>query len=408
MPLMDYSFLDTILPKATNKKSFKNARKSYLNRVRLATSLFFFGKGICFATWASRIPDLKLQLHLSESELGTLLFALPFGQLVAMPLSGKVVTAYGGQKIAIIGMVVYAICMTLLGLPTQGWHLGLGLFLFGFFGNFSDIAINTLGVHTQQLFAKPIMGSFHGYWSLAGFTGALFALMAIYFQLQPLYHFLLVLVFILVLLTFNYKYVVKTSIEKIEKKSAVSFFKIQDTTLIWFGVISFFCMASEGIMFDWSGIYFKDIVKAPSSLVVLGYTSFMITMAFGRFLSDALVSKYGPRKALIVSGIVISTGFYTAVLFPNLIVCTLAFMLVGFGVSNVIPIVFNAAGKSTKVTTSNALTIVSSIGFLGFLMGPPIIGYIAEIINLRYSFAFIGVFGIFISLLTHNLKVFRK
>lgn len=408
MPLIDYSFLNKILPKAKIKKSFKKAKSSYLIRVRFATALFFFGMGFCFATWASRIPDLKLTLNLSESDLGTILFALPIGQLLAMPLSGKVVSKYGSRKIAILGLLSYAFFLTLLGLPTQSWQLGLGLFLFGFFGNFCNIAVNTLGVYTQQLFEKPIMGSFHGSWSLAGFSGALLALIMLYFNLSPFQHFVTVLGIITLLVLFNYKYLVKTSLKNVEEKEKVSFFKVRDKSLIWLGVISFCCMASEGIMFDWSGVYFKEIVKAPGSLVVLGYTSFMVTMAIGRFLSDILVGKFGPRKVLITSGFVISTGLYIAVLFPNLIACTLAFMLVGFGVSNVIPIVFNAAGNSKTVPTSIALTIVSSISFIGFLIGPPVIGYIAEMTSLQYSFAFIGVFGVFISLLALRLKLFRQ
>lgn len=408
MPLIDYSFLNKILPKAKIKKSFKKAKSSYLIRVRFATALFFFGMGFCFATWASRIPDLKLTLNLSESDLGTILFALPIGQLLAMPLSGKVVSKYGSRKIAILGLLSYAFFLTLLGLPTQSWQLGLGLFLFGFFGNFCNIAVNTLGVYTQQLFEKPIMGSFHGSWSLAGFSGALLALIMMYFNLSPFQHFVTVLGIITLLVLFNYKYLVKTSLKNVEEKEKVSFFKVRDKSLIWLGVISFCCMASEGIMFDWSGVYFKEIVKAPGSLVVLGYTSFMVTMAIGRFLSDILVGKFGPRKVLITSGFVISTGLYIAVLFPNLIACTLAFMLVGFGVSNVIPIVFNAAGNSKTVPTSIALTIVSSISFMGFLIGPPVIGYIAEMTSLQYSFAFIGVFGVFISLLALRLKLFRQ
>ncbi|KGD68424.1 major facilitator transporter [Flavobacterium aquatile LMG 4008 = ATCC 11947] len=406
--MIDYSFLNKILPKAKIKKSFKKAKSSYLIRVRLATALFFFGMGFCFATWASRIPDLKLTLNLSESDLGTILFALPIGQLLAMPLSGKVVSKYGSRKIAILGLLSYAFFLTVLGLPTQSWQLGLGLFLFGFFGNFCNIAVNTLGVYTQQLFEKPIMGSFHGSWSLAGFSGALLALIMLYFNLSPFQHFVTVLGIITLLVLLNYKYLVKTTLKKVEEKEKVSFFKVRDKSLIWLGVISFCCMASEGIMFDWSGVYFKEIVKAPGSLVVLGYTSFMVTMAIGRFLSDILVGKFGPRKVLIVSGFVISTGLYMAVLFPNLIACTLAFMMVGFGVSNVIPIVFNAAGNSKTVPTSIALTIVSSISFMGFLIGPPVIGYIAEMTSLQYSFAFIGVFGVFISLLTLRLKMFKE
>ena len=324
-----------------------------------------------------------------------------------MPLSGKVVAHYGSRKIAIIGLFVYALFLSFLGLATQSWHLGLGLFLFGFFGNFCNIAVNSQGVFTQQLFDKPIMGSFHGSWSLAGFSGALLALLMLFLKLTPFQHFLVVVVLISLLILFNYKFLVKFKPQKIEVKEKTSFFKIQDTSLIWFGILSFCCMASEGIMFDWSGVYFKEIVKAPGALVILGYTSFMITMAIGRFLSDILVQKFGSRNVLITSGIMISTGLYSAVLFPYLISCTIAFMLVGFGVSNVIPIVFNAAGNSKKVPTSIALTIVSSISFMGFLIGPPIIGYIAQMTSLRYSFAFIGIFGILISSLTYKLKLFR-
>ncbi len=407
MPLIDYRFLDKIVPKTKIKKSYRKLKSSYLTRVRFATALFYFGMGFCFATWASRIPDLKLSLKLSEANLGTILFALPIGQLLAMPLSGKVVAKYGSRKIAIIGLFVYVLFLSFLGLATQSWHLGLGLFLFGFFGNFCNIAVNSQGVFTQQLFDKPIMGSFHGSWSLAGFSGALLALLMLFLKLTPFQHFLVVVVLISLLILFNYKFLVKFKPQKIEVKEKTSFFKIQDTSLIWFGILSFCCMGSEGIMFDWSGVYFKEIVKAPGALVILGYTSFMITMAIGRFLSDILVRKFGSRNVLITSGIMISTGLYSAVLFPYLISCTIAFMLVGFGVSNVIPIVFNAAGNSKKVPTSIALTIVSSISFMGFLIGPPIIGYIAQMTSLRYSFAFIGIFGILISSLTYKLKLFR-
>jgi len=407
MPLIDYHFLDKIIPKTKIKKSYRKLKKSYLARVRFATALFYFGMGFCFATWASRIPDLKLSLKLSEANLGTILFALPMGQLLAMPLSGKAVTKYGSRVIAIIGLFVYVLFLSFLGLATQSWHLGLGLFLFGFFGNFCNIAVNSQGVFTQQLFDKPIMGSFHGSWSLAGFSGALLALLMLFLKLTPFQHFLVVVVLISLLILFNYKFLVKFKPQKTEVKEKTSFFKIQDPSLIWFGIISFCCMASEGIMFDWSGVYFKEIVKAPGALVILGYTSFMITMAIGRFLSDILVRKFGSRNVLITSGIMISTGLYSAVLFPYLISCTIAFMLVGFGVSNVIPIVFNAAGNSKKVSTGIALTIVSSISFMGFLIGPPIIGYIAQMTSLRYSFAFIGIFGIVISALTYKLKLFR-
>ena len=407
MPLIDYNFLSKILPEAKIKSSFKKTKKSYLNRVRIATSLFFFGMGFCFSTWASRIPDIKSTLNMSEALLGSLLFILPIGQLAAMPFSGKVVTQYGSRIISILGLLVYTFCLILLGLATTIWQLAIGLFLFGFFSNFCNIAINTQGVYTQQLFDKPIIGSFHGTWSLAGFFGALVGLLMLTFGLSPLIHFALAFVLVLLIILFNYKFILNAKSKQEEKDSSYSFFKNPDLTLIWLGIICFCGMASEGIMFDWSGVYFKEIVKAPGALVILGYTSFMVSMAIGRFLSDILVHKYKAKRVLIVSGIVISTGLYLAVLLPYLISCTIAFMLVGFGVSNVIPIIFNTAGNHEKVPTGIALTIITSISFLGFLIGPPLIGFIAELTNLKYSFAVIGIFGLLISLLVSRLKIFK-
>lgn len=407
MPLINYSFLNKILPKAKIKKGYRKAKQSYLMKIRWATALFFFGMGFSFATWASRIPDIKSMLHLSEADLGGLLFALPVGQLIAMPFSGKIVTKYGSKQITIFGLLLYSACMPLLGLATSKVELGLALLLFGFFGNFCNIAVNTQGVYTQQLFEKPIMGSFHGSWSLAGFFGALVGLIMVSLELSVFNHFIIAFAMVCLLVLANYSFLIKAKTKELEEQTSYSFFKNPNMNLIWLGVICFCCMASEGIMFDWSGVYFKEIVKAPGGLVVLGYTTFMVSMASGRFLSDILVHKYGAKKVLIISGIVISNGLYLAVVLPYLIPCTIAFMMVGFGVSNVVPIIFNAAGNIKNVPPGIALTIVTSISFLGFLIGPPLIGFIAEMTSLQYSFAFIGIFGVFISILVSRLKVFR-
>lgn len=387
-------------------KSYTTSKNAYLQRVRLATSLFFFGMGFSFATWASRIPDIKSVMHLSEAALGSLLFALPLGQLVAMPFSGKLVTRYGSRHTTFVGLLLYAGCLPLLGMAQVQWQLAAGLFLFGVTGNFCNIAVNTQGVYTQRYFSKPIMGSFHGAWSLAGFFGALVGLVLLALKVGTLAHFSIAFSFVVLLMLTNGKYIISSKTKAATTKSSYSFFKNPDKNLVLLGVICFFGMSSEGIMFDWSGVYFKEIVKAPGALVALGYTTFMISMALGRFLSDVLVSHYGTRKVLLVSGIVISVGLYTAVVFPYLVPCAVAFMLVGLGVSNVVPIIFNAAGHQDKVPTGIALTVVSSISFLGFLMGPPLIGYIAEVTSLRYSFAFIGLFGVVISLLVSRLKLF--
>jgi len=358
--------------------------------------------GLCFATWASRIPDIKTTLQLSEGDLGTILFALPLGQLVIMPFSGKLVSRFGSHRMMVFSLLFYAFSLTNIGLAAQSWQLSLGLFVFGIFGNLANIAVNTQGVYTEVLFKKTIMSSFHGMWSFAGFTGALIGLAMLAFHLTPYIHFLIIGAIVLLLIAFNYKFLIVAK-EKIEIEKKKMFTK-PDAALIWLGVIAFFCMASEGVMFDWSGIYFKDVIKAPGPLVILGYTSFMITMASGRFIGDSLILKFGRKTVLQISGVMISLGLFTAVIFPYIIPATIAFMFVGLGVSTVVPTVYSIAGKNKNVSPSVALTIVSSVSFLGFLLGPPVIGYIAEFSSLRFSFAFIGIFGILITIMVSRIK----
>jgi MFS family permease len=178
-----------------------------------------------------------------------------------------------------------------------------------------------------------------------------------------------------------------------------------DKKLLMLGLIAFCCLLCEGAMADWSGVYFKTIVVAPAALITLGYVAFTGTMALGRFVGDRLVTKFGVKRMLQISGTMISGGLLISVLFPYLITATTGFLLVGFGVSSVVPIVYGLAGKSTAMSAGTALASVSTIGFLGFLIGPPVIGFIAQLISLRWSFAFIALLGFGTALLAGKLKV---
>lgn len=400
--MIDLNFLGRYKTKGKYKKTYQNAKASYLNRIRWAVSLFYFGMGLCFATWASRIPTIKTALHLSDGHLGTILFALPVGQLTMMMFSGRLVTRFGSHRILPFSVLMYTFSLTNLGLATSAWQLALGLFIFGIFGNLTNIAINTQGVYTEGLFKRTIMSSFHGMWSLAGFTGALVGLGMLALELSTYMHFLIVAAVVLLLVAFNFKFLIKAK-EKIKRVKKKRFSK-PDKSLVLLGIIGFCSMASEGVMFDWSGVYFKDVIKVPGALVVLGYTSFMIMMASGRFFGDGLINKFGRIKVMQISGVMISTGLFTAVLFPYIIPATIAFMFVGLGVSTIVPTLYSIAGKHPTIPTGEALTAVSSVSFLGFLMGPPVIGYIAELFGLRFSFAFIGIFGFMIALMVSRIK----
>ena len=374
-------------------------------RMRLAVSLFYFCQGLAFASWASRIPDIKTTLNLSDAQLGSLLFALPLGQLVTMAISGRLVTVYGSSKVLRIAAPLYVVVLTCLGLASQPWHLGLVLFFFGVVGNMCNISVNTQGVAAENLYEKPIMTSFHGAWSIAGFTGALIGLLMMNFQVGPYGHFWVVTLIIWLNTLVNYKYLVPgKAVQQVKRKLFVK----PEGALIQLGLIGFCSMAAEGAMFDWSGVYFKEIVKAPSSLVVMGYASFMVMMAIGRFIGDWAIRRLGRKTVLQMSGCLIFIGMGLSVLFPNIITATIGFMLVGLGVACVVPTVYSVTGQNGKVAPGIALAMVSSVSYLGFLMGPPLIGYISELANLRYSYAVIGITGLMISFLVSKTSVIKN
>jgi len=375
------------------------------NRIRIAVSLFFFCQGIAFASWASRIPVIKERLHLSEGQLGTILLMLPVGQLATMALSGKLVTKYGSAKVLRIVPIAYALVLCSIAFAQNAWQLGAILFLFGVTGNMCNISVNTQGVATEQIYKKSIMTSFHGAWSIAGFTGALVGLLTMNLGLDTLPHFLIILAFVTANTLINQRYLVPGKSPQKEKRS---FFSKPEGSLLQLGIIGFFSMATEGAMFDWSGVYFKEIVHAPEKFVVVGYASFMIMMAIGRFVGDGVIRKLGRKRTLQYSGILMFVGMITSVVFPQFIVCTLAFMLVGIGVACNVPSIYSIAGQNKNVPSGVALAMVSSISYLGFLMGPPLIGYIAEVFSLRYSYGVFACFGLLMVGMVGRLSLFKE
>jgi MFS family permease len=370
---------------------------------RIAVSILYFIQGIVFASWASRIPDVQHKLNLGDGALGGVLFALPVGQFTAMMLSGYLVNRFGSKTTVTIGAFLYPAGLLLLGTVSELWQLLGALFLFGIFGNLSNISVNTQAVGVERLYRRSIMASFHGLWSLAGFAGGVIASIMVSANVSTFWHFAAVFMLSMILLLIAGRNVLprdsRPEIAPTEKKK----FTKPDSFIITLGLIAFACMICEGTMFDWTGIYFEKVVGAPKDLIRLGYVAFMSTMAGGRFISDAFVMRFGAKKILQFSGIVIVSGMLLSVLLPNIVFATIGFLLVGIGTSSVVPLVYSQAGRSRKIAPGIAMAMVSSIGFLGFLLGPPIIGFVAEVSSLRISFALIAMLGLGTTLLAKRL-----
>ncbi|TXE12454.1 MFS transporter [Algoriphagus aquimarinus] len=373
-----------------------------LSKRRVALGAFFFFVGLCFASWAARIPDIQSKFDLSEGQLGTLLLFLPLGSVIGLPIAGWAVHRFGSRSVVMFGSFAYAMTLPLIGLAPTTWFLIPVLILYGMLGNVMNISLNTQALGLEDEMGKSILASFHGLWSLAGFTGAGLGALMIYIGFSPAQHYAVVMVISVLIILSAQRYIIKD--KKVSEGGGGLVIKKPDALLLRISLIAFLGMMAEGCMFDWSGVYFKKVVQSDPSLIALGYVAFMGAMASGRFITDKVAARYTKVEVIQVSGVLIFLGLSLAVLFPTLVTSTLGFLLVGLGVASIIPLSYSIAGRSKLYTPSVALALVSTISFFGFLLGPPMIGFIAELFNLKFSFALIAVAGLGITVLSSIRK----
>jgi MFS family permease len=371
-------------------------------RLRIAVGSFFFLAGLCFASWASRIPDIQSTLHLNNASLGAVLLGLPVGLLLSLPFAGLMVAKFGSKGVVICAAVLYSICLPVLGAVAYTWQLVMVLFIFGIAGNILNISVNTQAVGTEQIYGRSIMASYHGIWSLAGFTGAAIGTLLISLKLLPYQHFLIIGGIASLIVFIFYRFLLRNDISEKEEQPI---FALPDKSLISLGFIALCSMICEGAMFDWSGVYFKKVIHPPKELVAAGYTAFMCTMATGRFVADWFATKNGLKKIMQISGLLTFLGLVIAVVFPYFVTAIIGFLLVGAGVSAVIPFVYGIAGKSKILSPGVALAAVSTIGYFGFLLGPPCIGFIAQISSLRVALGLVAVLGIGITVISSRTNL---
>ncbi|MEG1591175.1 MAG: MFS transporter [Chryseobacterium sp.] len=360
--------------------------------------------GLIFASWASRIPDIKSSLHLNDGQLGQVLFAMPLGQLMMMVVSGYLVNKFGSRIILITAMTLYAIALTLIPQANSFIQLFLVLFLFGITSNMANIAVNTQAVSLEALYKRNIMSSFHGLWSLGGLTGGILGAVFAETKFSIFTHLVIILILgVIGIIIFSRGLLAQDIKENSDAKTSKKAFKL-DSAIIILGLIGFGSMFCEGTMFDWSSVYFSTIIKPDETFVRMGYIASMSAMTFGRFVADRFVNRYQASVVLRFCGILITSGLLLATVAPGLIISTFGFLLIGLGVSSIVPICYSAAGRLKTMSASIAITAVSSISFLGFMIGPPLIGLLSEITDLRIALLAASSFGILIIILSYQYK----
>jgi MFS family permease len=372
-------------------------------KARIATAIFFFVSGFGFSSWASRIPTIQQNLQLSEGKLGAVLFALPAGLMCTLPVTGYLLRRFSSRYIMFTGAVLFNIMLCLVGFTHETWQLVVVLFFFGSSRNLFNISANAQSIGVQAMYDRSIIATFHGIWSVAGFAAAAVGSLVVSLSIPPSWHFLAVCIFLTGLCFYFFKDSVHQQPQPHERLQKTKF-RFPDKALLKLGFICFASMACEGTMYDWSGIYLKKAVHASKEMATVGYAVYMVAMTLGRFTGDKMANRIGVKAMLKYSGMFILTGLLLAAIFPYTITTALGFMMTGFGVSCVVPMVFSMAGKVKHMSGGPAIAGVSTIGYFGFLIVPPTVGFIAEAFNLRWSLALIALFGALITWLVSEMK----
>ncbi|MFW5519456.1 MAG: MFS transporter, partial [Segatella copri] len=245
-----------------------------LVRKRVAVAAYYFVPGVVFASWASRIPDVKQMLHLSNGQLGTVLFAIPIGQLLMMAFSGVLVSKFGSRKMILLAEVLYAFVLFCMGSSSTVFQLILSLVAFGMMANLMNIATNTQACLVEKMYGRNIMSSFHGLWSLGGFSGGIIGAVFANTLLPIEAHFGAVLVMSLLIIAIGFRYLVDDATAKAEEEDVPKFsFKTIDPILFLLGLMGFAGMFCEGTVYDWSGVYFSSVVKPDEAFIRAGYVA---------------------------------------------------------------------------------------------------------------------------------------
>ena len=379
-----------------------------MNRQAVAVGLVFASDSILFGSWVAHIPYVKEKLHLSDSELGLTLFALPIGLLVMNPLTGWIIAKLGEARACFWSAVgiTLAVCIP-LNAPNPA-VLAFGLFLMGLNAALINVAMNTSATNVEREQGIVIMSSCHGMWSLGGLFGSGIAGAVISMHVSPPVH-IAVMAGLVLLMTFllqpTLAQIPSSSRTESGEKAGSSFVR-PNMDLMLMILIGLALAMGEGAAFDWSAVYLRETLGASSQVAALGFASFSFTMTGFRFLGDAIIPKIGAKRWLQIGGVLAASGLLFAIVLPYPITALIGFALLGAGCSLGAPVLYAASLRVPGIPPAAGLATFATFSFIGFLAGPPIIGFVAEAFGLYWGLGFVAVMLLISVALARVVKLF--
>lgn len=353
---------------------------------QISTRIAFLIAGLGMSAWAPLVPFAKERLAVNEATLGALLLCLGLGSLVSMPVTGMLAGRIGCRKVIAASALI--MCVSLLGLATASSVLtmAVALLFFGAAVGSVDVAMNIQAVIVEKASGRSMMSGFHGFYSLGGIFGAAGVSGLLWFGLTPLSAIWVMVAMIVILLAM--------AVGKLLTYGSTTreplFVRPRGKVLL-IGCLCFIVFMAEGSVLDWSAVFLTSLRGVDAAQAGLGFAAFSVAMTVARLLGDRIVQALGGTRVIFLGGLCAALGFLLIVLVPSRDVAFLGFVLIGLGASNIVPVMFTAAGNQSVMPVGLAISAVATMGYAGILVGPAFIGFVAQLSSLSISFALVAL-----------------
>jgi len=347
-----------------------------------ATFTLFLLHGIMVGSWVPHIPLAKERLDVGPGVFGLALLAIAAGAVTAMPLTGAMINRYGSSRVSLVTGALF--CIAFAGpvtAPTLVPFIIMGYLLGALIGSM-DVAMNAHGIAVERKLKSPIMSMLHGGFSVGGMVGAFLGAWALQ-HMDEFTHIALAGAACLILLFIAVRFLLPRSIDK----------GLSDTHFGWptratigLGLLCFLALMAEGSVLDWSAIYFTAEFKVDAGTAGLGYAFFSGGMAASRFTGDWLRQKFGAVPMVVASALLTAVSIALAVSVSSFVTAVVAFTFAGIGIGNIAPVLFAGGGRLEPDAPGRGIAAVTTLGYAGFLAGPPLIGFAAEVTSLGHAF----------------------
>ncbi|MCG8707054.1 MFS transporter [Brenneria sp. 4F2] len=363
-------------------------------KAQAATRITFFIAGFAMSSWAPLVPLVKERLAINDASLGVLLLSLGIGSLLAMPLTGLLSGKLGCRTVILMAGALLCLVLPLLTQADTLPQMAIVLLFFGATIGMIDVSMNIQAVIVEQASGRAMMSGFHGFFSVGGIAGAGGVSALLWLGLSPVAAMLTIVALVLMLLASAQSHLLRTT----KEADKTPLFVIPRGGIMFIGLLCFIMFLAEGAILDWSALFLNAERGLNSAQSGMGYAAFSVAMTLGRLNGDRIVNALGRFTMMAGGSLCAALGLLLAISIDNAITSIFGFVMVGIGASNVVPILFSAAGNQKVMPANLAIASITTVGYAGILIGPTLLGFIAQISDLALAFGCVALLLLLVSL----------